>query len=161
MNAQWPHGKNRGVDYLVTALEALTALAAAGYVISGNVVMLVVWEAIAAGYLLGGLALTWYRSVRGQQVPPRTGVLDALSWIFPLVASLVGVNAALLAITVRAPVDGTRAGYTFTGVVAAVGIILSWQLPAHRFRADLRKRAEPPPPATGPGVPAHRYARPR
>ena len=24
MNAQWPHGKNRGVDYLVTALEALT-----------------------------------------------------------------------------------------------------------------------------------------
>ena len=48
MNAQWPHGKNRGVDYLVTALEALTALAAAGYVISGNVVMLVVWEAIAA-----------------------------------------------------------------------------------------------------------------
>ncbi|WP_282848707.1 DUF1345 domain-containing protein [Microbacterium oxydans] len=90
--------------------------------------MLIVWEAIAAGYLLGGLALTWYRSVRGQQVPPRTGVLDALSWIFPLVASLVGVNAALLAITVRAPIDGTRAGYTFTGVVAALGIILSWHL---------------------------------
>ncbi len=128
MNAERPRGRNRGVDYLVTGLEALTALAALAYVASGDVVMLIVWEAIAAGYLLGGLALTWYRSVRGQQVPPRTGVLDALSWIFPLVASLVGVNAALLAITVRAPIDGTRAGYTFTGVVAAVGIILSWHL---------------------------------
>lgn len=128
MNAERPRDRNRGVDYLVTALEALTALAALAYVASGDVMMLIVWEAIAAGYLLGGLALTWYRSVRGQQAPPRTGVLDALSWIFPLVASLVGVNAALLAITVRAPIDGTRAGYTFTGVVAAVGIILSWHL---------------------------------
>lgn len=128
MNAERPRDRNRGVDYLVTALEALTALAALAYVASGDVVMLIVWEAIAAGYLLGGLALTWYRSMHGQQVPPRTGVLDALSWIFPLVASLVGVNAALLAITVRAPIDGTRAGYTFTGVVAAVGIILSWHL---------------------------------
>jgi len=128
VNAERPRDRNRGVDYLVTALEALTALAALAYVASGDVMMLIVWEAIAAGYLLGGLALTWYRSVRGQQVPPRTGVLDALSWIFPLVASLVGVNAALLAITVRAPIDGTRAGYTFTGVVAAVGIILSWHL---------------------------------
>ena len=128
MNAERPRGRNRGVDYLVTGLEALTALAALAYVASGDVVMLIVWEAIAAGYLLGGLALTWYRSMHGQQVPPRTGVLDALSWIFPLVASLVGVNAALLAITVRAPIDGTRAGYTFTGVVAAVGIILSWHL---------------------------------
>ena len=128
MNTVRPRGRNRRIDYLVTALEALTALAALAYVASGDVVMLIVWEAIAAGYLLGGLALTWYRSVRGQQVPPRTGVLDALSWIFPLVASLVGVNAALLAITVRAPIDGTRAGYTFTGVVAAVGIILSWHL---------------------------------
>ena len=128
MNTGQRRSRNRGADYLVTALEALTALVALVYVVSGDVVMLIVWEAIAAGYLLGGLALTWYRSVHGRQTPPRTGVLDALSWIFPLVASLVGVNAALLAITVRAPVDGSRAGYTFTGVVAAVGIILSWQL---------------------------------
>lgn len=128
MNTGQRRSRNRGADYLVTALEALTALFALVYVVSGDVVMLIVWEAIAAGYLLGGLALTWHRSVHGRQTPPRTGVLDALSWIFPLVASLVGVNAALLAITVRAPVDGSRAGYTFTGVVAAVGIILSWQL---------------------------------
>lgn len=53
MNAERPRGRNRGVDYLVTGLEALTALAALAYVASGDVVMLIVWEAIAAGYLLG------------------------------------------------------------------------------------------------------------
>ena len=128
MNTAPRRSRNRRPDYLVTALGALTPLVAPVSYVSRALVMLAVWEAIAAGYLLGGLALTCYRSVHGRQTPPRTGVLDALSWIFPLVASLVGVSAALLAITVRAPVDGSRAGYTFTGVVAAVGIILSWQL---------------------------------
>ena len=56
MNTGQRRSRNRGADYLVTALEALTALVALVYVVSGDVVMLIVWEAIAAGYLLGGLA---------------------------------------------------------------------------------------------------------
>ena len=99
-------GTHRWGDYLVTAAELVTVLVAVGYVLSGSVVVLIVWEALATAYLLSGSILTWRRSITGRHGGRRSGTLDTLSWVLPLMASLVGVNAAVL----------------------AIGIILSWHL---------------------------------
>ncbi|CAG7844089.1 hypothetical protein USB125703_00311 [Pseudoclavibacter triregionum] len=114
--------------YAVTVVEVATVVVAVGYVLSGNVGVLIVWEALAAAYLIGGALLVWRQSLHGRTGLRRTGALDTLSWVLPLMASLVGVNAAVLAITIRVPVEAPRGETVFLGVAAAVGIIVSWHL---------------------------------
>ena len=130
MDAERPtrEGTHRWADYLVTAAELVTVLVAVGYVLSGSVVVLIVWEALATAYLLTGSVLTWRRSITGRDGSRRSGTLDTLSWVLPLMASLVGVNAAVLAITIRVPAEAPRGETVFLGVAAAIGIILSWHL---------------------------------
>ena len=81
MDAERPtrEGTHRWADYLVTAAELVTVLVAVGYVLSGSVVVLIVWEALATAYLLTGSILTWRRSITGRDGSRRSGTLDTLS----------------------------------------------------------------------------------
>jgi hypothetical protein len=91
-------------------------------IFDGSINALVVWEIGAIVYLAGGTIAVGAGAV-GDLAESRSGVAEVTSWIFPLVASLAGINSALVAL-----LGQTQAGVSLDAVLGAMGIILSWML---------------------------------
>jgi hypothetical protein len=60
-----PLTRNRPADYLTTIVEAIIVFTSLAYVVTGSVQSLIIWESIAAVYLLAGFIVSSRRSVRG------------------------------------------------------------------------------------------------
>jgi uncharacterized membrane protein len=119
---------NTLAGYLTTAVEVLIVVLSVGHIVVGGSALLVVWEAVAVGYLVVGFIVTRHRSLHPDlPVRGRVGVLDTLSWVLPLTASITGVNAAVvvLAQTARSAPTADR---VLLATAGAVGIVVSWHL---------------------------------
>lgn len=105
-------------------MEAAILLSSAAYVVLGQFWTLVVWEAITAVYLIGGLIRVWdgRRQKEGEQ-----DIRDVArwSWLLPLAASVTGAYSAVLALIAQA--DGGVGSLSFA-ITASVGVVLSWTL---------------------------------
>lgn len=123
-----PRTRNRPADYLTTIVEAIIVFTSLAYVVTGSVQSLITWESIAAVYLLAGFIVSSRRSVRGSDGDGRRGALGTLSWVFPLAASLAGINSAVLVMVTHAATEPTRDENILLAVTTSVGIILSWHL---------------------------------
>jgi uncharacterized membrane protein len=119
--------RNTPVGYLSTAVEFVVVALAVWSIVAGDLTSLIAWEATAATYLIGA-AFVYRRMSALDLRDSRSGLLDAFSWIFPLVASLAGANAAVFALIgptgdASSPVaPGTVAG------LGVLGIVLAWVL---------------------------------
>ncbi|SIR95627.1 DUF1345 domain-containing protein [Microbacterium sp. RURRCA19A] len=111
-------------DVAVTVVEAAIVALAVAYAITGTTIALLVWEGVALTYLVVGFVVTRCASLRERSHSGRTGLLDTLSWVLPLVSSVVGVSAAVSVLIAR---ESGGAGL-WQVAVGAVGIILSWVL---------------------------------
>lgn len=120
--------RHRPSEYLVTLIEAIIIVTSLAYVVTGNLATLIVWETIATLYLLVGFVVTRRRSLAGARDSGRSGVLDTLSWVLPLAASLVGISAAIHVLVVRAMSEAEQSQSAVPAVAASVAIILSWHL---------------------------------
>ena len=123
-----PARKTRLIEYLATSAEALILLASFVYVWLGTLASLLVWEVMTVGYLAAGFAVVWSDSKSGRRRWERRGALDALSWVLPLMASVVGVYSAILALIARTPASSAPDQQVFLAVAASVGVVLAWIL---------------------------------
>lgn len=132
MNAKKPlaagtAGSASAADIAVTVVEALLVGIALVFAVTGSIVALLVWEGVALAYLVAGFFVTRHASLRARSAPGRSGVLDTLSWILPLVSSVVGVSAAVTVLVAREDAVNSDASLWLVATGAG-GIILSWVL---------------------------------
>lgn len=120
--------RNGAVGYLVTAVEVILAGSSALYAVTASTALLFAWEAFAALYVIGILAVARRTSLQESStvITERVGALDTLSWVLPLGSSVAGINSAVLILSgYGRGVDPTMASIALAG---SVGIILSWLL---------------------------------
>ncbi|MGD8193411.1 DUF1345 domain-containing protein [Herbiconiux sp. P18] len=115
-------------DWATTAAEVVMVVVSVVYVVTSSFAVLAVWEVIAAAYLVVGYAGIRRRTLAGQADTGRSGVLDTLSWVLPLAASLVGINSAVLFLLGRSDLAGDPGAGAVTAISAALGIVISWLL---------------------------------
>lgn len=107
------------------AAQAVIVVMCVLYLLTNELWALILWECVTLGYLVIGLIVVW----RGRL--PETGgreearVVAKWLWIPPLLAAIVGVQAAITAMVTQGSGD---AGPESTALLfaASVGIILSW-----------------------------------
>ena len=107
------------------AAQAVIVVMCLLYLFTNALWALIAWECVTLGYLVVGLIVVW----RGRL--PETGdreearVVAKWLWIPPLLAAIVGVQAAITAMVNQ---GSGEAGAEKTGLLfaASVGIILSW-----------------------------------
>ncbi|MYR07930.1 DUF1345 domain-containing protein [Gordonia sp. SID5947] len=119
--------RNTVAGYVSTIIEFLVVVLAVWSIIAGDIWSLIAWEATAVVYLAGG-ALVYRRMSVMDLTDSRSGLLDTLSWIFPLVASLAGANAAVFSLI---GLSGDAASSVSAGVAAGLGvlgIVVAWAL---------------------------------
>lgn len=121
-------GRNDLGGFATTAVEAVIIATSLLYILVDNLVTLLVWEVLAVVYFAVGFTMTRRRSLRPNPTAGRVGVLDTLSWVLPLAASVVGINSAITVLIKRSDVDVPRDERVAFLLAGAVGIILSWQL---------------------------------
>lgn len=110
------------IGYIVSAGDLIVALLAVVSIAVGSIDALALWVIGAIVYLIGG-AIIIGAGAMGDLAESRAGAAEVTSWIFPLVASLAGINAALVAL-----LGQSQTGISWDSVLGAVGIILSWML---------------------------------
>jgi len=121
--------RNTLPEFLATAIELAIVALSIAYVVSNSLPVLLIWEIVAISYLLVGCFLVRRRAndSRRDPSPGRVGVLDTLSWILPVAASLTGANAAVAVLTQKST-DVLRDHTAAAAVVGSLGIIISWHL---------------------------------
>ncbi len=120
--------RHRPSDYFATAVESVIVLTSVAYVASGSLTVLIIWESVAAVYLLVSFVVSRRRSLAGKNEAGRTGTLATLAWVLPLAASLVGITAAVHVLVVRGLDDPAPGQGTVLAVAASLAIILSWHM---------------------------------
>lgn len=111
------------IGYIVSAGDFIVASLAVVSIAVGSINALAIWVIGAIVYLVGG-AIIIGAGAMGDLAESRAGAAEVTSWIFPLVASLAGINAALVAL-----LGQNRTGISWDAVLGAVGIIVSWVRP--------------------------------
>lgn len=61
--------RHRPSEFFITFVEAVIIVAGLAYVVTGSLAALIVWEWIAALYLLVGFVFSRWRSLRGRADP--------------------------------------------------------------------------------------------
>jgi uncharacterized membrane protein len=152
--------RHRPAEYFTTIVEALIIATSVAYVVTGSLSVLIIWESIAAVYLIAGFVLSRPRSVTGR-ASGRSGVLDTLSWVLPLAASLVGISSAIHVLVVRGLKESSQSHGVVLAVAASLAIIISWHLLhtgfAQIYESSLARRPEEPG-LTFPSKPAPTFA---
>ncbi|MEW9870702.1 DUF1345 domain-containing protein [Arthrobacter sp. HS15c] len=140
--------RHRPAEYLTTVIESVIIVVSVAYVLTGSLPALIVWESIAAMYLLIGFLYTRRRSLTGHEGSGRTGVLDTLSWVLPLAASLVGISSAIHVLVVRALNETAQGQGIVLALAASLAIIISWHLLhtgfAQIYETSLARRSDEP-----------------
>lgn len=149
----------RAAEYLTTLVEVAIVVAALAYVATGSLGALIAWEAIGTAYLVVGFIVAVRHSSSatgaGNRTGGRSGRLDTLSWVLPLVSSLVGVQSAVLALIARGATGSTAPGRTVLALAASLGVVISWHL-LHTGFAQIyesaHRRSPGEPPVSFPGT---------
>lgn len=120
--------RHRAGEYFITFVELTIIVTSVAYVVTSSLAALIVWESIAATYLLVGFVISRRRSLTGRADSGRSGALDTLSWVLPLAASLVGISSAVHLLVVGAVTGHAQGQSVVLAVAASLAIILSWHL---------------------------------
>ena len=115
------------VSWIGGGVETIIFLTCVLYLITNQLWALLLWETVAVLYLVVGGIIVW-RGSRAQRATPQLArsVVRWL-WIPPVMAAIVGANAAVTALITREA--GTGAASNGVLIVAAtLGIVLSWML---------------------------------
>lgn len=128
--------------WLTTAAEAVVVALAVTYVVTRAPVMLIAWEVVALLYIVVGFLVVRRRSLSGRGSTRRVGILDTLSWVLPLVASIAGLSCALDASIVTSPGTETPGAQAFFAALGAGGTVLAWVLLHAGFAQVYESRAD-------------------
>lgn len=123
------------MQWIGGAAQTLIVLTCVLYLMTNTLWSLLLWETVTLCYLVVGLALVW----RGRQAPRgdrgEARAVMRWMWIPPLLAAVVGANAAITAMVAQASGRGGVAGSVEIGserspliFAASAGIILSWMM---------------------------------
>lgn len=97
------------------------------YLVTSELWALLLWEAVAAAYLIIGFAVVWRRRRIHPADVDEVRVVIRWLWVPPLLAAIAGANSAITALAARG--DGTADSQNFVLMLAAsAGIMLSWML---------------------------------
>lgn len=111
--------------WLATIVELLIIVTCVIYLLTVELWSLVLWETVTGLYLIVGLALIWNGRINPDFDHQEAAETSKWFWAPPLVASLAGVNSAVIALTKAGSNDeGT---VTFV-LLSCLGIALSWAL---------------------------------
>lgn len=113
-------------DWLAVSAQVAVVATCVVYLVTNEFLALIAWELVATLYLACGLIVAW----RGSPVPradrDEARAVVRWMWLPPLLAGLVGANAAVAALVAKGPsadpVD------TRLLVLSCLGIIVSWAL---------------------------------
>lgn len=126
MNSTEPRPRPpRKSDELVSiAFATVITVLAVIFTVAPFLPVLIAWEAVAVVYLVLVFTLFRNRSTRGMHPSGRPlpgRVLEYLSWVLPIAASVTGVASAVTLLT------GDENG-VLVGVMGSVGVITAWLL---------------------------------
>ncbi len=108
--------------------EAVIVLAATVWLITGHLEALLVWEIISVAYLVGGTVVVWRGSSERNGSVAAARVMARWSWVLPLLSSVVGASAAVVALTARSSPDANSSRQVLLAVAASVGVVVSWTI---------------------------------
>ncbi len=111
--------------WVEAAAETCIIIAALYYVFSSQFSALVTWEVLAFAYLVAIMAVVWKGDPTISILVADRKFYSRWSGFFTLLSSAVGVNAAIWALAAKAKHTGANAEI---GVVASLGVVLSWML---------------------------------
>lgn len=113
-------------QWISGAAQTLIVLTCVLYLVTNTLWALLLWEAVTVVYLGVGLIVVWNGS-RQPEAGDRTEARAVVKWLWipPLLAAVVGANAAITAMVTQDSADG-GADQTTILFAASAGIILSW-----------------------------------
>ena len=118
----------RAVSWLGYVAELAVLSASIVYIVSGDLVSLFVWEALALAYLVVGGIIVWRLPARRTRRDVRMAVENRRwAWVLPTVASITGAYSAVIALVARGDADQGLESSLFA-VAASFGVVLSWLL---------------------------------
>ncbi|MEZ2371332.1 hypothetical protein [Arthrobacter sp. RCC_34] len=107
-----------------TVIETVILLASLLYVVTNEIWALMVWELIAALYLLVGGIVMWRANPRPLLDRHETSAVMRWMWLPPVLSAIVGANSAVTALLIKN--SGTSDGLdSFLVIAACLGIVLS------------------------------------
>lgn len=119
--------RNTSAGYLATFADFIIVALAVASILVGSLATLVAWLVASVLYLCLGVYLVRYLSRRDIS-DSRVGTLQTLSWVIPLVSSLAGANAALIALVGGTPGFDAGVGKGALAALGVLGIVVSWLL---------------------------------
>ncbi|MFF8893029.1 DUF1345 domain-containing protein [Brevibacterium casei] len=107
------------------AAQAVIVVMCVLYLLTNELWALIAWECVTLGYLVIGLIVVWWGRLPETGGREEARVVAKWLWIPPLLAAIVGVQAAITAMVNQGSGDA-GSEKTVLLVTASVGIILSW-----------------------------------
>ncbi len=111
--------------WIEATVEIFIILTALWYIIIGEFYALVLWEALAFGYIAVTVAMAWTGEITVDIPSHDHKSVARWSGVFTVVSSIVGVNSAVWALVAKA---SKEEGLIEVGTIASFGVVLSWML---------------------------------
>ena len=126
-----PRPPRRADDLVSIVLATVISNLAIVYIFVPFVPVLVAWEVVAVVYLI--LLFTTFRNRSTRNAPstsrplPRK-VLEYLSWVLPIVASVAGVASAVRLLTTEGANGTGTSDALLVGLLGSIGVVVAWLL---------------------------------
>jgi uncharacterized membrane protein len=108
--------------------DAVIAAAALVWLATSQLWALLLWEALAVTYLVAGIAVVWSGSSERSGSSHSARMVASLSWVLPFFASVVGIYAAVTALSTRPSAGEAMNDSVILAIAASVGVVVSWML---------------------------------
>lgn len=114
-------------DWIGVIVEIIILVSGVLYVATNELWALLLWEAVALGYLVIGFIVLW--PGKREQAPARSDARRVVRWMWipPLLSAVVGAQAAITALAARNAADNDGMA-TVLMIAASAGIVLAWSL---------------------------------
>ncbi|GAB3607556.1 hypothetical protein GCM10027413_29650 [Conyzicola nivalis] len=126
-----PRPPRKSDDLISIVLATVISNLAIVYIFVPFVPVLVAWEVVAVVYLI--LLFTTFRNRSTRNAPstsrplPRK-VLEYLSWVLPIVASVAGVASAVRLLTTEGANGTGTSDALLVGLLGSIGVVVAWLL---------------------------------
>lgn len=122
-----PKTRNAPRGYFITFVELVIVALSLSYAFSSSFVALILWIAVSCAYLIIGFVVMYRSSLDPRRAKQgRVGILDTLSWVLPVAASISGVNSAVIVLLNRSAIPSLSDDSVVIAALGSVGIIISW-----------------------------------
>lgn len=129
MDERAPANAPRAAVWVWLGCDAVIAVSALAWLVTAQLWALLVWEILAVAYLVIGIAVVWSGSSERSGSSHSARIVARLSWILPFCASVVGIYAAVTALSTRpSPSGETVSESVVLAIAASVGVVVSWAL---------------------------------